>query len=622
MMKKKEAFISIGFKLVAIVSAILALSLGGLTFLSTMFYGSDIERSVKTSTLERAALLSRDIESDLDGFANAGRVISARIANGERDPSADLGDATTLLERTPGFIAAWSVARADNRFTVRGKAESAQRIASLGVAFPSPEKILIPQGDALTQSFYGEIELVNLSPEFGAPVLALAFPDAMKTESEAETIGLLFLAPDKITEDLAAQELYVNYLVDAAGNLIAHSDGKTALSRPNVKLDPIVRDSLTGKAKLKQMQYASADGKQFIGSYQRFLGGSLTVVSTVEKGTALAGVYRLQQRNLAVTVMILCASMILLFFFSKTLTNPVKALVSGVDRVREGDYAFRLAPSSRDEIGRLTVSFNGMTQGLEERDKIKTAFGKFVNKELAERVLKGDVKLGGEVRTATIFFSDIRSFTALSESMKASEVVDFLNEYMTIMVKCVESHHGVVDKFIGDAIMAIWGVPDRFGNDTENAVNAALAMRAALAEFNARRALSHKPRIRIGCGINTGEVVAGQIGSADRMEYTCIGDPVNLASRIEAANKLFHTDILISEAAQESVHRIFRVEPMKPIRVKGKEEPQQIYAVLGRYDDPRHMRSIEELRAFLGTDGVSLDQVDPEAEETKNEIVE
>ena len=323
-----------------------------------------------------------------------------------------------------------------------------------------------------------------------------------------------------------------------------------------------------------------------------------------------------------ITAMILCLSLFVLFFFSKSLTSPISRLMQGAIAIGKGDFSVQIPPTTSDEIGRLSATFNEMTLGLAERDKIKSAFGKFVNKEVAERAMRGDIALGGESRSAAIFFSDIRSFTSISEKLSPHEVVEFLNDYMTRMVACVDKTSGVVDKFIGDAIMAIWGVPYSNGNDTENAINAALMMRAALAEFNKGRGGDRTPIIRIGSGINTGEVIAGQIGSMERMEYTCIGDAVNLASRIESLNKIFKTDILISEHSYGLVKNIFRVEPMKKIHVKGKAEPQQIYAVIGRLDDRRGFASIEELRSFLGLESVSLDSVDPDAQEEKYEIIE
>jgi adenylate cyclase len=262
-----------------------------------------------------------------------------------------------------------------------------------------------------------------------------------------------------------------------------------------------------------------------------------------------------------------------------------------------------------------------MGKGLAEREKMKDAFGKFVNKDIAERILRDEIKLGGERKNAAIFFSDIRNFTAMSENLQPEEVVEFLNQYMTRMVGCVNQTQGVVDKFIGDAIMAVWGTPISHGNDTANAVECALRMRESLAEFNKMRGGAKKPVIKIGCGINYGPVLAGQIGSQDRMEYTVIGDAVNLASRVESLNKPFGTDVLISEDSYQLVKDLFVVAPMEKILVKGKKDPQQIYAVLSRKNDSKGIKTIAELRAFLGINENELEKFDSNKEEKKYEFV-
>ncbi|MCE9500864.1 MAG: adenylate/guanylate cyclase domain-containing protein, partial [Leptospira sp.] len=271
-----------------------------------------------------------------------------------------------------------------------------------------------------------------------------------------------------------------------------------------------------------------------------------------------------------------------------------------------------------------TNSFISMAHGLQERENMKDAFGKFVNKEIAELAATGKLKVGGERKDCAIFFSDIRGFTAISEKLEPEEVVEFLNQYMTEMVLCVKSTHGIVDKFIGDAIMAVWGALKANENNTENAINSALMMRQALLKFNKGRGSAKKPVIKIGCGINSGYVVAGQIGSEEKLEYTVIGDAVNLASRVEALNKPFGTDILISQNAYDKVKGIFKVEKMHAIRVKGKEEVQTIYAVLGREDDPKCPDSLKEVRRIVGINFKPLEKTtgkkDTDFKEEKYEL--
>ena len=345
------------------------------------------------------------------------------------------------------------------------------------------------------------------------------------------------------------------------------------------------------------------------------------VVAQVDEEKAFAAVVRMQRRNIYITLIILATAILIVYFFTKTLTRPVNVLVDATRRIEKGEYDIHFRRYAPNEIGTLSRSFVSMGQGLAEREKMKDAFGKFVNKELAEQVLKGEIRLGGERKEAAVFFSDIRSFTAISESLQPEEVVAFLNDYMSRMVSCVNQTKGVVDKYIGDAIMAIWGAPVSHGNDTENAVNGALMMRASLMEFNQGRGGAKKPIIKIGCGINCGPLIAGQIGSQERMEYTVIGDTVNLASRIEGLNKPFGTDILISSDAYERVKDTFLMEAMRPIKVKGKTEPQQIYAVLGRRDDPQSPQTAADLRQILGTSDKGLKDFDGEAKEEKFEIV-
>ena len=471
-MKKRGLFLSIGFKLTGIVSILLGLSLGGLTALSTWSYSNDIERTLRSSTMERVELLSASIDTTLSTYIKNGRLVAATMDGGLVYEGTGANATGELLAQNPDLLAVRIVGLGET---------GAPELRSSSVPGFSPENpdgtdpaaasLLAAVRSGLSRSFAGETAIFNLSPESASPVLGIAFPFSFRAEGEADTAVLLTVSLDTLVASLSSRELYSNYLVDASGTLLGHTDENLVLARPSLAGDEIVRDSMSGASTTKQMQTTGEDGSVLIGSYCRFFGDSLTVISTINKDVALEGVLRLQQRNILISVMILCAAIFLLFFFSKSLTNPVKRLMDGAAKIGSGDFSIRIPPTSHDEIGRLSETFNAMTEGLAERAKIKNAFGKFVNKEVAERVMKGDVQLGGESRTAAIFFSDIRSFTAISEQLTPHEVVEFLNEYLTIMVDCVNKTNGVVDKFIGDAIMAIWGVPYSHGNDTENAIN-------------------------------------------------------------------------------------------------------------------------------------------------------
>jgi adenylate cyclase len=196
------------------------------------------------------------------------------------------------------------------------------------------------------------------------------------------------------------------------------------------------------------------------------------------------------------------------------------------------------------------------------------------------------VSLGGESLKVTILFTDIRSFTTLSEKMDPQQLVGLLNEYFTEMVGIVMHEDGVVDKYIGDAIMAVFGAPVPKPQDAVNAVRAAVRMRRALFDLNQKLAERGRPGLRTGIGIHTGEVVAGNIGSEKRMEYTVIGDAVNLASRLESNTKDLGVNILISEDTYALTKHVIEVRPMREITVKGRGAPVMTYEVLGLKGEP------------------------------------
>jgi adenylate cyclase len=271
---------------------------------------------------------------------------------------------------------------------------------------------------------------------------------------------------------------------------------------------------------------------------------------------------------------------------ASVMSGGLKRISAALGRLQHQQYTKVTGVDTGDELEDLANGFNAMVDGLEERDKLKTTFGKYMTESVVEHIMDGRVPLGGETLTATILFSDIRSFTSISEKMDAKELVGLLNEYFTEMVDVVLKEDGVVDKYIGDAIMAVFGAPVTRKEDALHAVRAAIGMRVALAALNERLVARGAKPIKTGIGIHTGEVVAGNIGSEKRMEYTVIGDTVNLASRLETATKELGVPVLISDDTYRLVSEHIDARPIKEITVHGRDKPVMTYDVIGLKGQP------------------------------------
>ena len=360
-------------------------------------------------------------------------------------------------------------------------------------------------------------------------------------------------------------------------------------------------------------------------AYNKLNLAGCVVITNIEYDKVFEGITATTRRNIYLTGAVLCFSILLIWFFAKNISIPLKMLAVAARTIEGGQFEIQLPPKRRDEIGILTTSFQKMTSALH-------IFGRFTNKEIAIKAMRGQIKPGGTPKHATIFFSDIRGFTAKSENfsnvygLEASDrIVHWLNRYFTHMIYCVERNGGTIDKFIGDAVMAHWGAAYSLGSPEKDALHcvySALLMRKALYEMNKRRKKGDHgdPMINIGCGINSGLVTAGQLGSDMRMEYTVIGDPVNLASRIEALTKPLGVDILISENTWRLTNKRIITEEMPSVTVKGKEKPVRIFAVINYLGAKSGPKTVDHLRDYLGIKAPDMSKVDVNADEKKYTI--
>jgi class 3 adenylate cyclase len=290
-----------------------------------------------------------------------------------------------------------------------------------------------------------------------------------------------------------------------------------------------------------------------------------------------------QARNQAILISVVMAAVGIAGAtgLSALLSRPVLRLAAGTRAIASGNFEVAVPVTTRDEIGLLTDSFNRMARSLREKEMIKRAFTRYVAREVVDEILKDPERpvVKGERRDVTVLFCDLRGFTTLAERLSPEEVVLLLNEYYTLMIDTTFKHDGTLDRFLGDGVMAIFGAPIFHPDHSVRAVRTALAVQAGVAELSARRVREGRDPVAVGIGLSAGEVVAGTVGTDERMEYAVVGESVNLAARLQSLAQ--PGQILISGRTYRNVEAMVRAEPAGSLAEKVSGEPVEVYQVLG-----------------------------------------
>jgi len=446
---------------------------------------------------------------------------------------------------------------------------------------------------------FANIRFLNATQEFGETLLTAIF--GREGVFGTETVKVLF-HPYDLFESFSTGT-NTSFLIDRSGKLLLHPDVFLLRQGADYSALPIMA-VMQEEGDINRQISFEYEGRHYFGAYFRLGNADATVITIIPHDIVFEAVHGITRQNIYLAAAVLFIGISFIWFFSKTISKPARILAAAALKIEEGDFSLDIKTKTRDELGLLATSFDRMSHAL-------NIFGHFTNKSIALRAMRGEIKPGGLPKHATILFSDIRNFTEISEGFTKAygedapnRTVLWLNEYFSRMISCVEDSGGTVDKFIGDAVMAHWGttsVEENRQHDAYNCVKAALMMRQTLVSMNAERMNneSENPAIKIRCGINSGDVIAGQIGSLERMNYTVIGDPVNLTSRVEELNKTFGTDILITESTQKLISDQFITEEMPAVTVKGKEKPVRVFAVINFKNSECGPYNLAEVRDLL-----------------------
>ncbi len=339
----------------------------------------------------------------------------------------------------------------------------------------------------------------------------------------------------------------------------------------------LAEQMLFGDAQLASLQRIRAMSQDYTSLLRRLYGqegGVLQVFAVIQRSYQENSENVVQFRSLLIQfyLLVLVVSLLAVLFLARSIATPLSRLVGVVKKIEEGDYDKSVAVESRDEIGVLADSVNSMARGLAEKEKVRDLLGKVVSHQIAEQLLNNPIELGGEERVATILFSDIRGFTTFCEGLPPKEVLTALNIVLSTISDIVESHQGVVDKYNGDAVMALFGVPIKGEHDTANAMAALMEITQALEEMDSG--------LSACVGITTGVVVAGNLGSSNRMNYSVIGDTVNLSARLEGLTRLYNVSNIVSEASRDEAPN-FAYRELDIVCVAGKSQAVRIFELLG-----------------------------------------
>jgi adenylate cyclase len=609
----------IGVKLVVIISAISLLSLGAITALVSYMVTQDVRVTAEDNNFTVNKRSAAEAETILTGLRSGANVLLNTL------------DAASQLEGGQGAVLAEQAASyffSENRRIAAAAFFDDDALILTNEGFfrendidpGTMDRFLEAEAPSLRRAKSGEALIRNAAPVFGIPALALIYP---RQGTGGPGAALVLFSSETLSETLGTGA-NATYMVNDEADVLVHPDEELAAAAVNLGNRQFIRDMRESPSASLQNLSADEEGRRFFAAYTKLGIANAAVITNIEEARVFEGIEATTRRNIYLSAAVLFIAGILIWLFSKTISNPMQGLAAAARKIEGGEFELALKSKTRDEIGLLTASFQRMSAAL-------GIFGRFTNREIALRAMRGEIKPGGLPKHATVFFSDIRGFTEKSENFTkeygdgaSDRIVQWLNDYFTRMVDCVEKTGGVVDKFIGDAVMAHWGTAYTAGSpavDAYNCVKAALMMRAALLGMNrGRQEGDHRnPPIHIGCGINTGIVTAGQIGSDLRMEYTVIGDPVNLASRTEALNKPLGTDILITEDTWRLIGEKLITEEMPPVKVKGKEKPVRIFAVVN-IKGARGPQTLTEVRKLLGIKAPDISKVDTNAEEKKYKI--
>ena len=516
-----------------------------------------------------------------------------RNAFGTGDPYTIIDAADNILLRSLGAADMMLISSMEGEVIIDTKIQGFERLEG--------EWLALMEAAASSDSGIGDAIINVLGVPYQITVIPLFLPTPVAWIFGGFPLDNEFT--DTVKQSIVSDVSIVEYRNASAGSADLTGSEVAVIASTLMPADQV---RLTEQLQLTGMTYTDTqrilleDGEY--GTLMRPLygepGAPLQIVAVIQKSynENIENLEAFQRVLLQFYLVVLALSLVAVVLLARSVTRPILDLATRVRRIEGGDYGQSVDVSGKDEISQLAGSVNNMASGLAEKERVRDLLGKVVSHEIAEELLSKKIELGGEERIVTVLFADIKGFTTLCETSPPQAVLTLLNRYLSEITKVIEDNHGVVDKYTGDSVMALFGAPLTRPNDAENAVRAALAIQQCMVDLNAINRNAGLAMMEAGIGVHTGLVVAGNLGSQNRLNYTVIGDSVNLSARLEGLTRKYNTANIVSETCLQHAPD-FVYQELDLVQVAGKSEPVRIYQVIGAPEQVTQQQQ-ETLRLF------------------------
>lgn len=482
-----------------------------------------------------------------------------------------------------------------NYLDIDGKVLETESLPEFQVSFDHKIRPWYTKTMQTRDIFWTDIYIFSTTSE---PGVACSYP--IKND-QGECIGVIGTdVPLKSIADILKYNVLkgTSLIINQKGDVIAHPTEKETSKVIGGEAKLITLDDLVDKTpstayrlylqnkNLNRLLFTNSSGEEYIATFKKFVSDQFkgwTFVVITPTDVFIGGIKATQRTTLIICLVILIISTFLIACIAKRVATPINILSYQADLITN----FNLEPTP--EVTSNIREIQDLQSAISRMRKSLASFGKFVPKNLVRKLIERgtEVKVGGKTKKLTIFFSDIESFTSISENFPSERLVQHLSEYFEEMSMIVNQENGTIDKYIGDAIMAFWGAPQNDKDHSLHACKTALLCQKRLADLNRKWVFEKKPALNTRIGIHCGDVIVGNIGSSERLNYTIIGDSVNLAARLEGTNKMYHTYITISEDVLHNIVDYAVVRPLDIVAVKGKDLGIKIYELVAlKNSDP------------------------------------